>query len=73
MKTSAFGPWHYRGYDIERHVAETGPIEFIVTKDGGDDIASFGSKQDAQACIDDMIADAAEYYRSNVETSGDRC
>jgi len=68
---NVFGPWHYRGYDIERYHGEDGPVEFIVTKSGGDEIASFGSKRDAQSCIDDMISDANEYHASDVETWSD--
>lgn len=71
-KNRPFGPWHYRGYDIERFCSEDGPVEFIITKSGGDDIASFGTLADARSCVDDMISDVAEYYNSNVETIGDR-
>jgi len=72
MGTDHFGPWEYKGYTIELFFGFDGPAEYVVTKDGGDDIASFATKADAKDCIDDMIADAAEFYISNVETIGDR-
>ena len=72
MANGDFGPWEYRGYTIERYLGESGPAEFIVTKDGGDDIAVGASQADAQNIIDELIADAAEFYASNVETISDR-
>lgn len=63
----------YRGHEIAIDKDECGEeCVYVYTRDGGDPIEIIGGVKQAKAVIDQMIADLAEYERSNVETLGDR-
>lgn len=52
--------WIYRGYVIECD----DEFGYIVANDAGEEL-EFGTRKQAEQCIDEMLRDASAYYQGN--------